>query len=68
MNFEDDKNKKKIEITGEDPRMRFRNSQDPLYVAYDFLERQSIGTLFQAFLKDMKFNFNEFIKKLKKKK
>ncbi|MCR5261223.1 MAG: hypothetical protein K6C94_05240 [Candidatus Gastranaerophilales bacterium] len=65
----DDKNKnKKVEIKGDDPRMRFRNSQDPLYVAYDFLERQSIGTLFQAFLKDIKFNITEFFKKHKKKK
>ena len=41
-----------VVITGNDPRMRFRNSQDPIYVAYDFVDSQPLSKLAQSFVKD----------------
>lgn len=54
--MEEDENKhfEGVEIKGTDPRMRFRNSQDPIYVAYQFVENQPLKTLFKAFISDMK--------------
>lgn len=35
-----------------DRRMRFRNSKDPIYIAFDFLEKQPIERLAREFVKD----------------
>ena len=37
---------------GSDRRMRFRNSKDPIYIAFDFLDRQPIEKLAKEFVKD----------------
>ena len=35
-----------------DRRMRFRNSKDPIYIAFDFLDKQPIDRLAKEFVKD----------------
>ena len=35
-----------------DARMRFRNSADPIYVAFDYLESQPLSKLAASFVKD----------------
>ena len=35
-----------------DRRMRFRNSKDPIYIAFDFLDKQPIERLAKEFVKD----------------
>ena len=35
-----------------DRRMRFRNSRDPLFIAFDFLDNQPIDRLAREFVKD----------------
>ena len=36
-----------------DKRMRFKNSRDPIYVAFDHMQRQSLKRLAQEFVKDL---------------
>ena len=36
-----------------DKRMRFKNSRDPIYVAFDHLQRQSVKRLAKDFVKDL---------------
>lgn len=55
-----------VEISGFDPRMRFRNSQDPIYVAYDYLERQPLSKLAKTFVKDQVKGVIKFISKIGK--
>lgn len=49
-----------------DPRMRFRNSIDPIYVAYDYLENQSISSLATSFVKESVSGIFEFVSKVVK--
>ncbi len=49
----------RVEAVGNDPRMRFRNSADPIYVAFEYLDEQPISTLAASFVKD---SFNDVIK------
>lgn len=61
---DDNKHFEGVEIKGNDPRMRFRNSQDPIYVAYQYVESQPLSTLIKAFFKDMMKNImSAFTKK-----
>ena len=53
-----------VKITGNDPRMRFRNSQDPIYVAYQYVDNQPISKLAQSFVKDRVKGFIKFISKV----
>lgn len=55
-----------VEITGSDPRMRFRNSQDPIYVAYEYVDNQPISKLAQSFVKDQIKGVIKFISKISK--
>lgn len=55
-----------VDITGSDPRMRFRNSQDPIYVAYEYVENQPISKLAQSFVKDRIKGVIKFISKVGK--
>lgn len=55
---------KGVEIKGNDPRMRFRNSQDPIYVAYNYVDNQPISKLAQSFVKDRIQGVVKFISKL----
>ena len=40
-----------VVIQGNDPRMRFRNSQDPIYVAYEFVDSSPCRNLLNRSLK-----------------
>lgn len=66
MGFNDDKHFEGVDIKGNDPRMRFRNSQDPIYVAYNFVDNQPLSKLLQSFIKDHINGIMKFISKLKK--
>ncbi|MGN0014855.1 MAG: hypothetical protein ACI37T_05500 [Candidatus Gastranaerophilaceae bacterium] len=55
-----------VAITGNDPRMRFRNSQDPIYVAYEYVDNQPISKLAQSFVKDQIKGVIKFISKIGK--
>ncbi len=55
-----------VEITGTDPRMRFRNSQDPIYVAYQYVDNQPLSKLAQSFVKEQVNGVIKFISKLGK--
>ena len=55
-----------VVITGNDPRMRFRNSQDPIYVAYQFVDSQPLSKLAQSFVKDQINGVIKFISKIGK--
>ncbi len=46
-----------------DPRMRFKNSRDPIYVAFDHLQRQSLKRLATDFVKDLVNDSVAFISK-----
>ena len=55
-----------VEITGNDPRMRFRNSQDPIYVAYEYVDSQPLSKLAQSFVKDKINGVIKFVSKMSK--
>ncbi len=55
-----------VQIAGNDPRMRFRNSQDPIYVAYECLDNQPISALAKIFVKDQIKGFIKFVSKIAK--
>jgi len=57
---------KGIEIQGNDPRMRFRNSQDPVYVAFEYVDNQPISKLAQSFVKDQVKGLIKFVSKFSK--
>ena len=44
-----------------DLRMRFKNSKDPAYIAFEFLDNQPISRLAADFVKDSFFEFVEFM-------
>ena len=58
---------KGVESIGNNDRMRFRNSQDPLYVAYDFVEKQPLSTIFKGFVRDNIINIKNFFAQFRKK-
>ena len=55
-----------VSISGNDPRMRFRNSKDPIYVAYDCIDNQPISTLARVFVKDRVKGLIKFVSKIVK--
>ena len=52
--FEFNHFEKKINMDNfqKDRRMRFRNSKDPIYIAFDYLENQPLDKLAKDFFKD----------------
>lgn len=40
------------QLDKKDPRMRFRNSKDPVFVAFDYLDKQPLKKLAIEFVKD----------------
>ena len=52
-----------------DRRMRFRNSKDPIYIAFDYLDSQPIDKLAKDFfrdtVKDTMENISNFISKVR---
>ncbi|MDD3237807.1 MAG: hypothetical protein PHV37_06890 [Candidatus Gastranaerophilales bacterium] len=47
-----------------DTRMRFRNSADPIYVAYEYVDSQPISKLAQSFVKESVFEFMNIVSKV----
>ena len=46
------KNKKYTPVYKKDARMRFKNSKDPVYVAFDYIDNQPLSQLAVDFVKD----------------
>ena len=44
-----------------DARMRFKNSKDPVFVAFDYIDNQSIPELAADFVKDALFDIMQFV-------
>jgi len=51
-------------LTNTDPRMRFNNSKDPIYFAFECLESRSVGQLMGDFVKDSFFEIADFVSKV----
>ena len=45
----------------QDRRMRFNNSQDPIYFAFDYLESKPVATLAKEFVEDSVYEVKNFI-------
>ena len=48
-------------IDKKDIRMRFKNSRDPIYIAFDYLDQRPIQDLAVDFVKDSLFDIVNFI-------
>ena len=48
-------------IDRKDIRMRFRNSRDPLYIAFDYLDQRPVQELAKDFVKDSIYEIMNFI-------
>ena len=48
-------------IDKKDIRMRFKNSRDPLYIAFDYMDQRPVKDLAIDFVKDSIFDFVNFI-------
>lgn len=57
--------KKYVPNYKKDARMRFKNSKDPVYVAFDFIDNQSISQLAVDFVKDSLFDIMQFVNNVK---
>ncbi len=44
-----------------DLRMRFKNSRDPLYIAFDYIDKRPVQELAVAFVKDTLFDVMNFV-------
>ena len=53
-------------IQGNDSRMRFRNSQDPIYIAFDYIDKQPLDKLAKSYMEDKLKEFAKFISELGK--
>ena len=51
----------KTPVYQKDLRMRFKNSKDPAYIAFEFLDNQPISRLAADFVKDSFFEIVEFM-------
>lgn len=49
-----------------DPRMRFNNSKDPIYFAFECLENRSVGQLMGDLVKESFFEIADFVSKVVK--
>ena len=49
-----------------DSRMQFTNAQDPIYFAFEYLERKSVPELMTEFVKDSFFEVVNFVSKVVK--
>jgi len=48
-------------IDKKDIRMRFKNSRDPLYIAFDYMDKRPVQDLAIEFVKDSLFDIVNFI-------
>lgn len=53
-------------LAATDPRMRFNNSRDPIYYAFECLEKRSVPQLMGDFVKDSFFEIANFVSKVVK--
>lgn len=53
-------------LTVNDPRMRFNNSRDPIYYAFECLERRTVPQLMSDFVHDSFFEIAQFVSKVMK--
>lgn len=51
-------------LSNNDSRMRFNNSQDPIYFAFEVLENRTVPQLVGDFVKDSFFEITTFISKV----
>lgn len=47
-----------------DPRMRFNNAKDPIYFAFEYLEKRSLPELMGDFIQDSFFEIANFVSKV----
>ncbi len=47
-----------------DRRMRFNNSQDPIYYVFDCIENRPVSTLAKEFVKDTLYEITHFVSKV----
>ncbi len=51
-------------LENRDKRMRFNNSQDPIYYVFDCIENRPVKTLAKEFIKDSFFEAVNFVSKV----
>ena len=51
-------------LENKDKRMRFNNSQDPIYYVFDCIENRPVTTLAKEFVKDSFFEIANFVTKV----
>lgn len=51
-------------LENNDIRMRFNQSKDPIYAAFDYLEKRSVTQLAGDFVKDTFFEITNFVSKV----
>lgn len=51
-------------LENKDRRMRFNNSQDPIYFVFDCIENRPVSTLAKEFVKDSFFEVVNFVSKV----
>ncbi len=51
-------------LENKDKRMRFNNSQDPIYYVFDCIENRPVTTLAKEFVKDSFFEAINFVSKV----
>lgn len=51
-------------LENKDRRMRFNNSQDPIYYVFDCIENRPVSTLAKEFVKDTIFEAMNFVSKV----
>lgn len=47
-----------------DSRMRFNNSKDPIYFAFEYLEKRSVAQLAGDFVKDSLYEITNFVSRV----
>lgn len=53
-------------LSNKDLRMRFNNSKDPIYFAFEYLENRSLPQLMGDFIQDSFFEITNFVSKVVK--
>ena len=51
-------------LNKKDRRMRFNNSKDPIYFAFDYIENRPLVDLAKDFVKDSIFEMKHFVSKV----
>lgn len=51
-------------LSATDSRMRFNNSRDPIYFAFEYLDNRSLPQLMNDFIQDSFFEITNFVSKV----